>query len=85
LFFLQEDQLDGVGYDFGEVEVDEACGGHADVVIGVGLLKLNLVVVEVFWRGVFASDVDDDVGLIPVFLQSAADNYGLFVLVGKFA
>lgn len=80
-----QDLIDSIGDYFREVEVDESGWAHANWMVRVGLLELDLMVVQQFRRFIFTSDINNDISLLPYSRVSWPENLGIFELFGVFS
>lgn len=81
---LTEDGFDDVGDDFLKLKINESCRGQFDLEVGVSARELSLMMIEVFGRLVLATNINNNVAFLQLFVVPTSEDLSPRELVGVF-
>lgn len=83
LFFL-DDLSNCVRYNLWKVEKGKSCWTQSHLEVGIGLLELDLMMVQPLGSLIFPSHVNNDICLFPDSRVSGSHDLGIFEFLGVF-
>lgn len=85
IFFFFKNKLNHIRYDLRMVKINKSCWRHSDIMIRIGLLELDLMVIQPFWRDILASDINNYVSFLPISRISATNHLSVLIFFCKFS